>query len=314
MLPTVTDAHVVLGHFGGGGLLGGEFKLDAARAHEAIKLLAGEISKASGKRCSVVTAAEGILSVANTNMERALRHISVERGHDPRQFALLPFGGAGGLHAVELARGLRIPLVIAPQAPGALSAVGVMVADVIKDQSRTVMFRHEPKEIARLQKIFAEMEREATAVLRSEGFARAQQRHERSLAMRYRGQSFDLEVTQTTADIAASFHRAHRERYGYAQEQSEVEIVSARVRSFGLTPKLPVTRITPGRGFAKPHEKVTAYFGGRKLDVGVYRRDELRGGVKLKTPCIVTEYSATTLVPADARARVDQWGNILIEL
>ena len=312
--PTVTDAHVVLGHFGGGGLLGGEFKLDTARAHEAMTLLAAEISKASGKRCSVVAAAEGVLSVANTNMERALRHISVERGHDPRQFALLPFGGAGGLHAVELARALRIPLVIAPPAPGALSAVGVMVADVIKDQSRTVMFRNERAQLARLQKIFGEMEREAAAVLRGEGFARAQQRHERSLAMRYRGQSFELEVRETTGDIAASFHRAHREHYGYAQEASEIEIVSARVRSFGLVPQLPVTRIGLGRGVAQPHESTTAYFAGEKLNVGVYRRDELRGGVKLKTPCIVTEYSATTLIPADSEARVDQWGNILIEL
>ena len=314
LLPTVTDAHVVLNHFGGGGLLGGEFKLNAARAHEAMKLLAAEIGKASGKRCSVVAAAEGILSVANTNMERALRHISVERGHDPRQFALLPFGGAGGLHAVELARALRIPLVIAPQAPGALSAVGVMVADVIKDQSRTVMFRNEPKQLARLARVFADMEREATAVLRAEGFARGQQRHERSLAMRYRGQSFELEVRETTGDIGASFHRAHQERYGYAQEASEIEIVSARVRSFGLVPKLPIAKIASSRGVVKPHDKVMAYFGGRKLSVGVYRRDELRGGVKLQTPCIVTEYSATTLIPADASAHVDQFGNILIKL
>src|SRR5689334_10318347 len=274
LLPTVTDAHVVLGHFGGGGLLGGEFKLDPKRANEAIASLASAIVKASGKRCSVVNAAEGVLSVANTNMERALRHISVERGHDPRQFALLPFGGAGGLHAVELARALRIPLVIAPQAPGALSAVGVMVADVIKDQSRTVMFRDEPKQIARLQKVFAELEREAAAVLRAEGFARTQQRHERSLAMRYRGQSFELEVRNTTGDIAASFHRAHRERYGYAQETSEIEIVSARLRSFGLVPKLPIAKVALSRGVVKPHDYVVAYFNGRKLNVGVYRRDE----------------------------------------
>jgi N-methylhydantoinase A len=314
LLPTVTDAHVVLGHFGGGGLLGGEFKLDAARAREAMQQLASEISSASGKRCSLMAAAEGILSVANTNMERALRHISVERGHDPRQFALLPFGGAGGLHAVELARALRIPRVIAPQAPGALSAVGVMVADVSKDQSHTVMFANEPKQIARLAKVFADMEREAMGVLQGEGFARAQQRHERSLAMRYRGQSFELEVRNTTGDIAGSFHRAHRERYGYAQEESEIEIVSARVRSFGLVPKLPVTCIATARGVAKPHDEVTAYFGGRKLKVGVYRRDELRGGVKLQMPSIVTEYSATTLIPSDVRARVDQFGNILIEL
>ena len=314
LLPTVTDAHVVLGHFGGEGLLGGEFKLDAARAHEAMAQLASDLSRASGKRSSVVAAAEGVLSVANTNMERALRHISVERGHDPRQFALLPFGGAGGLHAVELARALRIPLVVAPQAPGALSAVGVMVADVIKDQSRTVMFSNKREEIARLARIFAEMEREATALLRAEGFARASQRHERALAMRYRGQSFELEVRNTTGDIAGSFHRAHRERYGYAQEESDIEIVSARLRSFGLVPKMPVGKIASARGTAKPHGNVIAYFAGRKVNAHIYRRDELRGGVKLKTPCIITEYSATTLIPGDARARVDRFGNILIEL
>ena len=314
LLPTVTDAHVVLGHFGDGGLLGGEFKLDAARAHEAMKQLASDISKASGKRCSVVAAAEGVISVANTNMERALRHISVERGHDPRQFALLPFGGAGGLHAVELARALRIPMVIAPQAPGALSAVGVMVADVIKDQSRTVMLTNEKRQIGRLAKVFAEMEREATSVLRSEGFARAQQRHERLLAMRYRGQSFELEVRDTTGDITASFHRAHRERYGYAQEESEIEIVSARVRSFGLTPKLPVQKIPSGSRTAKPNGNATACFGGRRTAAAVYKREELRGLLKLKTPCIVTEYSATTLIPGDAIARIDEFGNILINL
>ena len=314
LLPTVTDAHVVLGHFGGGGLLGGEFRLDARRAHEAMQQLANDLSRVSGKRSSVVAAAEGVLSVANTNMERALRHISVERGHDPRQFALLPFGGAGGLHAVELARALRIPVVIAPPAPGALSAVGVMVADVIKDQSRTVMFTNEPKQIARLRGVFAEMEREAAALLRAEGFARARQRHERSLAMRYRGQSFELEVKNTSGNIAASFHRAHRERYGYAQENSQIEIVSARLRSFGLVPKLPVRKIPVSSGTAKPQGNIMTYFGGRKVNAFVYRRDELRGGVKLKTPCIVTEYSATTLIPGDARARVDKFGNILIEL
>src|SRR6185369_15492273 len=165
-LPTVTDAHVVLSHFGGAGLLGGEFKLDEKRAREAIAKLADDLSRVSGKRTGINAAAEGVLAVANANMERALRHISVERGHDPRQFALLPFGGAGGLHAVDLARALRIPTVIVPTAPGALSAVGVLVADVIKDQSRTVMFTLGAKEIAKLGKVFAEMEREAMKVLR----------------------------------------------------------------------------------------------------------------------------------------------------
>lgn len=297
LLPTVTDAHVVLGHFGGGGLLGGEFKLDEVRAREAIAKLAGDLSRVSGKRTSVTAAARGVLAVANTNMERALRHISVERGHDPRQFALLPFGGAGGLHAVDLARALRIPTVIVPTAPGALSAVGVLVADVIKDQSRTVMFTYRAKEMTKLAKVFVEMEREATRVLRGEGFSRAKQRHERSLAMRYRGQSFELEVRDTTGDLAAAFHRAHRERYGYAQEQSQIEIVSARVRSFGVVEKLAQRKIESGRSTAHGQ---------------IYKREELRAGAKLKTPCIVTEYSATTLIDANAKARIDSFGNILI--
>lgn len=297
LLPTVTDAHVVLGHFGGAGLLGGEFKLDEQRARDAIAHLADDLSRVAGKRTSITAAAEGVLAVANTNMERALRHISVERGHDPRQFALMPFGGAGGLHAVDLARALRIPTVIVPTAPGALSAVGVLVADVIKDQSRTVMFTS--KQIAKLGKVFAEMEREATKVLRGEGFPSSKQRHERSLAMRYRGQSFELEVRDTTGNLAAAFHRAHRERYGYAQEQSEIEIVSARVRSFGLVEKIAQRRIS---------SRDKRSYGN------IYRREELGAGAKLKTPCIVTEYSATTLIDADSKARIDSYGNILISV
>ncbi len=306
MLPTVTDAHVVLGHFGGGGLLGGEFKLDEERARAALGQLAEDLSRVTGKRVSIIAAAEGVVSVANTNMERALRHISVERGHDPRQFALLPFGGAGGLHAVELARALRIPQIIMPTAPGALSAVGVLVADVVKDQSRTVMFGYNAKDLTKLPKVFREMEREAATVLRREGFPAARQRHERALAMRYRGQSFELLITKTDGNVAAAFHRAHRERYGYAQEQSEIEIVSARLRSIGLVERFSMKKIRVKKGFAKPLSTTKSYF--------IYKRDALDGGVKLRTPCIVTEYSATTLIPADAKARVDQFGNILIDL
>ena len=311
LLPTVTDAHVVLGHFGTDTLLGGEFKLDEKRAWLAMENLAKDLSRVSSKRSTAIAAAEGVLSVANTNMERALRHISVERGHDPRQFALLPFGGAGGLHAVDLARALRIPSVIVPTSPGALSAVGVLVADVIKDQSRTVMFTNEPKQIARLGKVFDEMEKEATKVLRGEGFPRGRQRHERSLAMRYRGQSFELEVRNIDDDLAREFHEAHRERYGYAQEQSEIEIVSARLRSFGLVEKLPQRKI--GSGTAKPHSQANMYLQRRKTHAALYRRDELLAGTKLQTPCVVIEYSATTLIDADSKARIDDFGNLIIE-
>ena len=158
------------------------------------------------------------------------------------------------------------------------------------------------------------MERSAAVALRREGFPKERQRHQRSLALRYKGQSFDLEIRHTRANLAASFHRAHRERYGYAQETNVIEVVSARVRSSGL-----VARLAEGRrsrsakgGFAKATRQVDAFWNGKKLKFGVYRRDELAPGARLGSPCIVSEYSSTTLIPAHARAEVDGYGNLII--
>ncbi len=319
MMPTVTDAHLVLGHFGGAGLLGGEFRLDDGRARQVLATLALEMSRAAGRRVNVTQAAQGVISVANTNMERALRSISVERGYDPREFALLPFGGAGGLHAVDLARALRIPLVIAPVTPGALSAIGVVAADVVKDQSRTVMLAAGPEVEKKLERTFRDLERTADRVLRREGFAHSKQRHERSLFVRYRGQSFELEIMPRKLDhknIAATFHQTHIARYGYAQQLNVIEIVSTRLRSLGLVQQLKLERFSAARKTApgKPHASGFAYFNGKKHRVGIYRRDDLRVGMKLGAPCIVTEYSATTLVPAGAIASVDSFGNLIINV
>jgi N-methylhydantoinase A len=315
LLPTVTDAHLVLGHFAGGGLLGGEFKLDSLLAHEALAALASDMTRAADRKVSLTEAAQGVLSVVNTNMERALRRISVERGYDPRGFALLPFGGAGGLHAVDLARALRIPTIILPSAAGALSAIGVLAADVVKDQSRTVMLEVQPGIVAKLERTFSAMERSTRAALRGEGFVEAKQRHERSLAVRYKGQSFELEIKQATGDIAGAFHRAHQSRYGYAQRANIVEIVAARLRSVGIVKKLKQNRVpASGKGVTKPSVFAEAYFAGRKVRAGVYNRDELRAGAQLQEPCIVTEYSSTTLIPSGAKARVDIYGNVVIRL
>ncbi len=317
MLPTVTDAHVVLGHFGGGGLLGGEFPLDERRAREAISKLAADMCKAAGRKVSITDAAQGLISVVNTNMEKALRSISVERGYDPREFALLPFGGAGGLHAVDLATALRIPRVIAPTAAGALSAIGVVTADVVKDLSRTVMLEVGPGIDEKLETAFRELEHTARCSLRKEGFSESKQRSERSLAARYKGQSFELNIASPRRgawNIAASFHHAHQARYGYAQESEVVEIVSTKLRSIGIVEKFKNPRLSSSRGsvWAKPHSFGVAYFDGTKHRVGIYRRDDLRAGVKLRTPCIVTEYSATTLIPTGAQASVDGYDNLII--
>jgi N-methylhydantoinase A len=315
LLPTVTDAHLVLGHFGGVGLLGGAFALDEGRSRTAMQQLAKEMSGVARRHITAIEAAGGVLSVANTNMERALRRISVERGYDSREFALIPFGGAGGLHAVDLARALRIPHIIVPNSAGALSAIGVLTADVVKDQSRTIMLEFSPEVEKKLEKTFAEMERTAEAALRREGFSIAQQKHERSLALRYKGQSFELDIKKTGTNLAASFHRAHRERYGYAQEMNVVEIVSARVRSSGIVRKLPQRHARISRqNAAHPAKFVTAYLDGKKLSVALYQREGLAAGARLRTPCIVTEYSATTLIPPDAHGEVDGYGNLLIQV
>jgi len=276
LLPTVTDAHVVLGHFPNASLLGGEFKLEDKRARKALENLAADLSKAAQRKVNAGEAAQGMLAVVNTNMERALRHISVERGHDPRAFTLVPFGGAGGLHAVELARALQIPRVLLPFAPGALSAIGVLAADVVKEQSRTVMWQAGPDVSRKLDRVFRELEAEAHTVLKREGYPESQQRHERSLAARYKGQSFELQIKQTSGGIAAAFHRVHRARYGYAQEKNVVEIVSARVRSLGVVEKLKTQRANvTASAVAKPHEWVETYFGRTKVRAAVYQRERL---------------------------------------
>jgi N-methylhydantoinase A len=315
-LPTVTDANLALGRFGGHGLLGGEFALDEDRAHEALGKLALAMSAQAKRNVNVREAALGVISVVNTGMERALRTISVERGYDPREFALLPFGGAGGLHAVELARALRIPRIIMPRAAGALSALGALQSDVVRDASRTVMLETgSPAHRAKLERIFEGMEKTARDALRREGFANARQRHERTLAARYLGQSFELEISWTrTGDLAEAFHRAHRARYGYAQESNTIEIVSARLRSTGLVEKSKPEQLKhSARAVATPIDEVKVYFDNNATRASLYARDELKAGAVLRSPCIVAEYSSTTLIPPGARAFVDTYGNIIIE-
>ncbi len=318
-LPTVTDANLVLGRFGGADLLGGDFHVDESRAAEALGELAREMSAAGGREIKTTEAALGVVRVVNAGMERALRAVSVERGFDPRGFTLVSFGGAGGLHAVELARSLRVARVLIPRSPGALSAEGALGADVGKNLSRTVMFEFaEGGDSATVSRAFKEMEREARTALRREGFADARQRHERTIAARYKGQSFELEIEWDEGRrVVERFHRAHETRYGYAQTAPTIEIVSARLNSRGLIekpkPEKMQTRVRAGTT-VKPLRRAAVYFEEGRREVGVYAREELPAGARLQTPCVVTEYSSTTLIPEGTRAFIDKGGNLIIEL
>jgi N-methylhydantoinase A len=317
LLPTVTDANLVLGRFGGASLLGGDFPLDAKRAERALARLARELTRAGGRVVSAVEAALGVVRVVNAGMERALRAVSVERGFDPRGFTLVTFGGAGGLHAAELARSLRVPRVLVPRDPGALSAEGALRSDVVVNLSRTVMLEAAGGAFAaRLDAVFAELEREARKTLRREGFAAERQRHGRTVAARYRGQSFELEVEwRGGRKLAERFRAEHEARYGHAPESGTIEVVSARLRSAGLAekPRVPAPGAARGRG-ARPRRHALVHFEGGGREVAVYRREDLPPGARLRGPCVVTEYSSTTLVPPAARAGVDARGDLFVEL
>ncbi|MCI0337972.1 MAG: hydantoinase/oxoprolinase family protein [Acidobacteria bacterium] len=313
--PTVTDANLALGRFAGGGLLSGQIKLDEERAAAVIDELAAEMSRASSERVTRVQAALGVIRVANSNMERALRLVSVERGHDPRFFTLVSFGGAGGLHAAALAGGLRIPRVLIPAHPGAFSALGLLLADVIKDYSRTVMTSIEnshghPREIERQ---LAALEKRAIRDLRAEGFAPSRMNLSRTMAMRYRGQSFELEI-EASGDCLAKFHQAHLERYGHADPQRTVEIVSVRLRGAGITEKPELKRAgRVQRSEAQPQRSALVWLGEKRVPVSVYDRAGLKPGAMIDTPAIIIEYGSTTLVPAGWRASVDRWRNLRLD-
>ncbi len=313
--PTVTDANLVLGRFAGAGLLAGEMKLDEARAARVLDELADEMSRASARTVTREQAALGVVRVANANMERALRLVSVERGHDPRRFILVSFGGAGGLHAAALANALRIPRVLVPNYPGAFSALGVLLADVAKDYSRTVMTTVEPsKQIPReIEKEFAALERQAQRDLRDEGFSASQTKLARSLAMRYRGQSFELEI-ESGGDEIAQFHQTHRERYGHADANRAVEIVGVRLRGIGVTEKPALKRATRfARHKAKPQRTALVWLGEKRRQVPVYDRAELEPGARIEAPAIIVEYGSTTLVPAGWKSSVDGWRNLVLD-
>jgi N-methylhydantoinase A len=320
LLPTVTDANLLLGRFAGAQLLGGDFTLDVARSGKALTMLAKDMSKAKGVRVSAFDAARGIVRVVNVGMERALRAVSVERGFDPRQFTLLSFGGAGGLHAVELARALRIPRVLVPLRPGALSALGALASNVVRDINRTIMLAATKEGSAKLIRIFRHMKEDARRTLRREGFADRAQQFETKVNLRYKGQSFELELEwRPEIDLVKAFHNAHKSRYGYGLEESSVEIVSARVRGIGLVAALRDEnswrdlKKRSKRKLALPDATFNVYFADKQTRTVVYAREKLQANMRLHVPCVVTEYSSTTLVPAGARAYVDEQKNLFVE-
>lgn len=299
--PTVSDANVILGRLHPDHFLGGKVQLDYERTRAYME-------RARGTIASVEEFAAGIVLLAETTMEKAIRVISVERGYDPREFTLVAFGGAGPLHACALAKALRIPRVLVPGMPGALSAIGILLADTVRDYSRTVMLAPE----ANLERHFRDLEKVGSDDFASEhitGIA------VRSVDLRYAGQGYELNVAAGPA-MVETFHRAHRQRYGYADESRRVEIVNVRVRMIAPAEPVEFRRHTLREGDAAQAiiETRPTFFARQGHETAVYDRDLLRPGDKFRGPAIVIEYSATTVVPPGCTAAVDAYKNILIEV
>ncbi len=333
--PTVTDANVVLGRIGTRRHLGGSIAIDAERARAAVAVLAARMERPLG----VEALAEGIVTIAVARMTSAIREISIQRGHDPRDFTLIAFGGAGPMHALAMADEIGIPRVLVPRHPGNFSALGLLAADIKHDDVRT---RVGPlrERLPALTDAFAEMETAARLQLDREGFAPEQQKLLRSLDLRYRGQAFELNLTVAEAgaavarrgereasradtkiepsacqDIEADFHRHHREVYGHSNPHATVELVNARLTAYGLVPKPAAERHAAAGASRKAAlaERRPVWFEGRAHDCPVWDRDRLPADVELEGPAIVEEFGATTVVPPGWRGRLDAHGNLRFE-
>ncbi len=310
---TVTDANLVLGRILPRYFLGGAMVLDRGASRSALEDLAARL------RMTVEEAAEGTLEVAEATMDRAIRVISLYRGHDPADFSLLAFGGAGGLHAASLAEALSIEKVIVPAEAGVFSAVGMMVADVLKDRSATVLRDVRRLIPGELDEILAGLEKRVAEDLAADGVERERISFDRTLDVRYRGQSYELNVpyARDTGTWIDSFHGEHQRRYGYRGSEEAVELVTARVRGIGRVdpPELRPHEVS-GRGPEAREGECELFWKGERVTAGSYLRERLpstkgddeKGSIQ--GPALIVEAGATTLVPPAWSARLDTLGNI----
>jgi N-methylhydantoinase A len=300
-LPTVTDANLVLGRLVESEFLGGEMRLDVARARAALAPLARRLGG------SVESAAAGVVAVVTAAMERALRVITVERGHDPRAFTLVAFGGAGGLHAADLARALGMRRVYVPRHPGLLSAWGVLAAEPMRDFTRTLRRVAPPQ--ALLARGLRELADAARRALRGDGVTRPIL--EPALDVRYAGQSYELTVPFAPGWPRA-FHARHRRLFGHASSERPLEVVTLRLRARGGRQRVPHDP-APRHAAARPRVLRPVVFDGRLRRTPVHRRDDLPVGAALRGPAVICEYSATTIVPPGWRLGVDRLGGLVLE-
>ncbi len=316
--PTVTDAHLLLGRLDPDAFLADALDTDADAVRAAFEPLADELGQ------SVREVAEGVLAVADAETERALRVVSVERGHDPRGFALVAYGGAGPLHATSVAERLDVPRVIVPRAAGVLSALGLLVSDVTYDEAASMVRPFAAVDHTALEERFAAFAETGRDRLREAGHDHDEIGVERSLDLRYAGQSFELRVPvpdpeATTAEsfretVRERFHERHRRRYGHADPGEPLELVTVRLRARGAVepPSLAADDHDGSVEAARRGERPVV-FDGRERETAVYDRASLPVGGELAGPAVVEGGSTTLVVHPGQTARVDDRANVVVD-
>jgi N-methylhydantoinase A len=319
-LPTTTDAHCVLGRLGETGLLGGELKLDAEKARAAID---GHIASPYG--WSVEEAASAILKVANASMINAIRLVSVEQGYDPRDFALVSFGGAGALHAAELASELGIPKVVFPRHPGLASAFGMLHVDLKHDLIRPLFMRESQISADQINAVLADLESEARTLLVREGIDESDIRMQRLFDLKYFPQSSYLtlpgpEGALTDDDVKAlieQYNDVHEQEFGYRMPADKVEVEIGHVRLTAEGPiEKPQLREVSGDGGTSAPRKRQVWFAsaGDWIATDVYDRERLAVGTTIEGPAVIEQFDSTCLIPPNATATVDAYENLLVDV
>ena len=318
--PTVTDAQVVLGRLDADKILGGDLPLDPDLAYKAVER---KVAKPLG--LSPVEAALGIIKVINSNMALAIRSNSVARGIDPREFALVPFGGAGPLHGVALAEAISAKDIIVPVAPGITAAMGLLQTDMQYEHARSliVSLRHaDQAALERMNAVIDELVEQCRRDLEKDGVAAGRQKFQRLAECRYHGQGFELRAqlpegrltASNLADVVASFHQQHRLDYGYHFDDGEVELITVRVIGSEDVAPLKVARIDKAEGSdisgAFLYSRATTFDDGQSVDTPRYDRNRLRAGQKIAGPAILIQHNSTTLLPPGYTAAVAEFGNL----
>ena len=315
--PTVTDANLLLGRIPPH-LLDGEVSIDPALSERAIEQ---HVARPLG--IGTVAAARGILAIVNNNMVGALKVVSVEKGYDPAAFTLCAFGGAGPVHAGEIARLLGARRTLIPRHPGILCAIGLLAADLRYDFVRTRLQRAPDYDLAAMAETFDALMQEATARLEAEGVAADRRRYERSADLRYARQGVEItvpwEADGVSADsvdgVIADFHRLHHQLYTFADPDAAVEIVNLRVTATGLTDEIAMPRldrVAPGSVAPVDSERVVVFEEGDPQRVPTYRREALRAGHVIMGPGVVDQLDTTTLILPGQRCEIDDGGNFIL--